>query len=364
MKFCVTTVSTSWDEIPRARHQITEELLRAGHEVIFVERNSVGAPGIRTRAEKPGLTVITPLFPLEYRFRYRTPLIHEMYQIWLFSRLRKMFGDLTVVNFDFTAHLLRRFFKRNVYYCNDEYIGNSSRRFSPVERYHSLIEQQVIKNSCFCVSTAGYLTRKLSRHNPHVYEIPLGGPSPQPAAGTRRFDKHTPIKVGLMGSIQAGHASVEVVNRLLREPDFQLVFIGNVGEEFSRRIADIARIEMKGVLTGEALFREMAAFDVAIAPYNLEKINAGVTPNKLFQYLACACPVVISAIPNIEGIHYPPGTVYVAENGEGFVDNIRRAHAEDCPAFASARMHYAAENTWEKRVRLFLSRMNEHGLIE
>lgn len=362
MNFCITTVSTSWDEIPRARHQITEELLRAGHEVLFVEKNKTGFPGIKIRTEKPGLTVITPFFPSDYRFRYRLPLISEIYQLWLFSRLKKRFGDLVVINFDFTAHLLRRFFKRNVYYCNDEYIGNSNRPFFPVEIYHKHIEQHVIKRSCFCVSTARYLTHKLSRYNPRVYEIPLGGP--QPVNTCRRFEKRSPIRVGLMGALEASQVSVAVINRLLKEPDFKLIFIGNVEDEFRRQITNAGRIEMRGVLTGWDLFKEMAAFDVAIAPYNLKVINAGATPNKLFQYLACACPVVISDIPNIQGINYPRGTVYIANNGEEFVESIRKAYAEDCPDYARVRLQYAAENTWEKRVTLFMSHLKEHGLLE
>jgi glycosyltransferase involved in cell wall biosynthesis len=364
MTFIIITVSTSWDEIPRARHQITEELLRAGHEVIFVEKNRTGFPGIQSRTEKPGLTVITPLFPLDYRFRYRLPLISEIYQLWLFSHLKKRFGDLVVINFDFTAHLLHRFFKRNVYYCNDEYIGNSNRPAPLVDCYHKFIERRVAKKSRFCVSTTGHLTRKLSADNQRVYEIPLGGPPPQPTGATRCFEKRNPLRIGLMGSIEAGHASVDIINRLLEEPDFKLIFIGVVGEDFRRQVKDIGQIDFKGILTGEALFREMADFDVAIAPYNLEKINAGVTPNKLFQYLACACPVVISDIPNIQGISYPRGTVYVANNGEEFVESIRKAYAEDCPDYARVRLQYAAENTWGKRVTLFMSHLKEYGLLE
>lgn len=364
MKFCITTVSTSWDEIPRARHQITEELLREGHEVFFVEKNRTGCPGVKMRAEKPGLTVVTPFFPLDYRYRYRLPLINEIYQMWLFSRLKKRFGNLVVINFDFTAHLLHRFFKRNVYYCNDEYIGNSNRPAPLVDCYHKFVERRVAKSSRFCVSTAGHLTRKLSTYNQRTYEIPLGGPPPQPVAAERRFEKHTPIRVGLMGSIEVGHASFDIINRLLNEHDFELILVGVVENEFRRLVKGTGRIDLKGVLTGEALFREMAAWDVAIAPYNLKTINAGVTPNKLFQYLACACPVVISNIPNIKGITYPRGTVYTANNGEEFVESIRKAYAEDCPEYAGVRLQYAAKNTWEKRAALFISHLKKHGLLE
>jgi len=158
--------------------------------------------------------------------------------------------------------------------------------------------------------------------------------------------------------------SVDMINRLLLEPDFRLVIIGNVGDLFRKHIRAPERILFKGVLTGEALFKEMTAFDVAVAPYNLEMINPGVTPNKLLQYLACACPVVISNIPNIKGIKYPRGTVYVADGETEFVANIRKAYSEDCPDFAVARLDYASKNTWEKRVQHLLFHLKENDLLE
>ncbi len=363
MKLWITTV-TSWDEFPRARHQVTEELIKLGHEVVFVEKNRQGAPRISVREEKPGLTVITPFCPIEFRFRYRLPVVNEIYQTWLYSWLKKRYGDTVVINFDFTAHLLHRYFERNIYYCNDEYIGNSRYRHLPTNGYHRTIERQVAEKSCFCVSTCDHLTRKLRTFNDRVYEIPLGGPPPQTTATERNFEKKDTITVGLMGAIKTGHVSPVIVNRLVQEPDFRLVLIGDVGNAFRKTLDAPERIEFKGILTGAALFREMAAFDVAVAPYDLKKINAGVTPNKLFQYLACACPAVISPIPNIIERNYPKGTVYIARDNDDFVSCIRQAYAEDCPEYANTRLKFAMANTWEKRVEILLAQLKENGLME
>lgn len=343
---------------------MTEELLRAGHEVVFVEKNRTGRPSIKTRSQKPGLTLITPFFPVNYRFRCRLPLINEIYQSWLFPALKKIVGDAVVINFDFAAHWLHRSFPRNIYYCYDEHIGNGKYQHLPVKYYPRMIEQRVAGKARFCISTTGYLTRKLNAVNPRVYEIPLGGPPPQTTPGMRDFEKRKIITVGLMGAIRAGHVSVELVNRLLLEPDLRLVIVGNVGDLFRKQLNTPERILFKGVLTGEALYKEMVAFDVAVAPYNLEMINPGVTPNKLLQYLACACPVVISNIPNIQGIEYPRGTVYVADGQREFIESIRTAYAEDCPEFAQARLQYAAGNTWEKRIKILLSHLKENSLLE
>lgn len=363
MKFLITTL-TSWDEIPRARHQVAEELIRAGHKVIFVEKNRVGFFRLDARAIKPGLTLLTPFFPIDYRFRFRLPGINEIYQLWLFPLLRKRVGDRWVINFDFTAYLLGRIFTNTVYYCNDEYIGNSKYPVWVINRYHQWVEKRTAASARFCVGTADPLAEKLSRWNPAVYKIPLGGPNPDDLNVDRCFSRQGKIRVGLMGAIKLGHVSADLCNKIVEQSDMELVFVGNVDAALLQRLNAPERIQMKGVLVGDALYHEMALFDVAIAPYDVEGINAGVTPNKLFQYLACACPAVITDIPNIQGVEYPAGTVYVAGDEEEFTAMIRKACEEDCPVYSKARQQLAADNTWEKRIQGFLARLSEHGLVE
>ena len=114
MKFLVITL-TGWEEPPRTRHQVTRALANSGHEVIFVTRNKVGK--IHTIGKKitDKIFLIEPYFPLNYRFCYRIPVINEIYHRWLFNKLRQDYSDYTVINFDFTAHQLNRYFKYYIY---------------------------------------------------------------------------------------------------------------------------------------------------------------------------------------------------------------------------------------------------------
>jgi len=112
MKFLIFTL-TSWDEAPRARHQVTRELLKLGHEVYFVEKNSTGFPRISFKQEENLTLVKTRFFP-GYRIRFRMPIINGLYQFWLFKRLKSRLGDLFVISFDFTTHKLTRFFSDTV----------------------------------------------------------------------------------------------------------------------------------------------------------------------------------------------------------------------------------------------------------
>ncbi len=360
MKILINTL-TSWDEAPRARHQVTKELVNRGHELYFIEKNRVGLPGISLKAEQ-NFTILTPYFILGYKFRYRIPVINEIYQCWLFRRVKARFGDLLVINFDFTAHRLKKIFSQTVYYCNDEHISNSKYPSLLVDNYHRLCETSVIKNSLLCITTAPYLTRKLSKHNKHVYEIPLGGPDPSSIPLSRSRNEKGMITIGLVGFITERNTSYALINNLLEDKQIVIRLIGTVENQFLKKISDQSRFELMGVLKDQALYAAIRRFDVAIIPYDLDKINPGTTPNKLYQYLACGIPVVMTSLPNMKGKVFPEGTVYVSENSDDFPGLVKRATEEDTKDYEAVRRGVAFENSWERRIGEFATILKEHGL--
>ena len=133
MKYLIFTI-TSWDEAPRARHQVTQGLLDAGHEVYFVQKNKVGFPRITYETDGDFTLINTWFFP-GYKFRFRVPFINEMYQKWLFRKVKAKLGDLFVITFDFTAHKLPSYFSNYIYYCNDDIVGNSTVKSALVDKY-------------------------------------------------------------------------------------------------------------------------------------------------------------------------------------------------------------------------------------
>lgn len=362
MQLIINTI-TAWSEPPRARHQITWELLNLNYQVIYIEKNRSGFPGLNIR-EVENMTMITPSFFIGHKLRYRLPVLNELYQQWLYRKIRRLFGDQLVVNFDFTAHRLDKHFSNVVYYCNDEQIGNSDYPNFLVNSYHRWCETLVIQQAKICFATSRYLTDKLSRINPASFEIPLGGPDPESLDYSGRSKVHGDKKVvGLVGYITARNISTGLINRLLEVKDVSLVLVGPVDESFVRRIDDPSRIEFKGILKGEALYEAIMDFDVAIAPYEIKSLNPGATSNKLFQYLACGVPVVISAIPNNRGKEFPEGTVYQVEDEDAFVPMVEKALSERNLGVEKSCREVAGKNTWKIRVEQFISLMNQHGII-
>ena len=357
-KFLINTL-TAWDEPPRARHQLTYALAEK-HQVVFVTRNRFGIkPGIEISRVKENITLVTPVYPMDYRLRIRIPGINKLYQRWLYRRLVKEYGGYQVVNFDFTARHLHDYFRNAVYYCNDEILGNSKYPNWFTDQYYRFCERQVIEKSPFCVTTSAYLTGKLKRFNPNTIEIPLGANGVYEKAAFSKKKDNAPIVVCLLGFINERHISVDLLNDIISEGLFHLVLIGPSEESFTRKLKKSGEVTLKGVMKGEELTRTLAEMDVGLALYNKKRINPGVTPNKLYQYLAVGKPAVVSQLDNLRVEDFPEKSVYVFNEGDSLKDLIQKAYSEDSEALFLKRLAFARNNTWEKRVDRFLEVLRE-----
>lgn len=354
---------TAWYEPPRARHQLSFALAK-NHRIVFIARNEIGIRKLKIERIDENITVITPYFPLGYKFRYRLPLINEIYQKWLFSKIKNITGDVVVVNFDFTAHILNTFFKRVIYYCNDEYIGNSRYPNWFTNQYHSFCENQVIKRALFNVTTSEYLTSKLKLINSNTYKIMLGANEAKLPEEYNGFSKKTSqqIKLGLMGVINSKQISVELINQLIEDSTLELTIIGPVEKEFYKVIKNKDRISFTGELTGERLLNELMNIDIGLALYNIDKINPGATPNKLWQYLSVGKPVVISQLPNLDPSIFPPNSIYVYKHRRDIIKLIHLAYSDNSENLSLARIRFSKQNSWDSRAEEFIQLLNHYLL--
>ena len=361
MTFLLLTI-TGWNEPPRARHQVARALARRG-EVVFVARNKVGAPGLNEVKVEPGITIIEPSWPVDSRIRYRLPGLNHLYQSWLLRNLRRRYREPRVIAFDHTASALRRYFPDYLYFCNDDLIGNSKIKFVIADLYHRHTEKLVASHARAIVATSPYLVDKLSRYNPRVHELPLGAPSfsDEQLAGYPHEWRKAGLHLGLVG-FMGKRTPIALLKRLLALDGASLSLIGPVDRGFAESLdlrgEERDRVRFLGVLTGDELLREIANFDVAIAPYNPQYVNRGGTPNKLWQYLAVGRPTVVTSLPAMAHWSFPDGCVYVADDEDDFVRLVGKARAEDSPELANRRIACARENSWDRRIDRLLEVMD------
>lgn len=351
MIYLINTI-TSWDEPPRARHQVAQALAK-NHKVYFIARNEFGLPKLTWNVINHNLTVIKPYFPVDYRIRYRMPVINEIYQNWLFRKLSQSYKEARVINFDPTATQIFKYFDDVVYYCNDEHLDKIRAKPQLVILYLTITEKIVIKQSLFCVGVCPYLVSKMSKYNPESYHIPLGGPAfnfnPQARIGSTQHDALYSGYIALVGFIHNGLNHDWIRQLAVKLPALQLVLIGPAEKKSRIQLSKFSNIVFAGTKTGDELYKVLAASKLCIAPYIMNKnITEIVTmPNKFWLYLACGKPIVTCAIPNLD---INKKFVYQSKNAEEFVCNINRAIEEDNIDLRRQRLEFSKHNTWDVRI--------------
>jgi glycosyltransferase involved in cell wall biosynthesis len=238
----------------------------------------------------------------------------------------------------------------------------SKYNFELVDHYFAHCERRVALKSKICITTSNYLTDKLKKINPNTYEIPLGA-SISADQDVKFFTKQSKVKivVGQVGFLSKRQVPVALLNRIIDCDKFQVVLIGPVEKSFLRKLNRNVNVRMVGSLTGQALYYELNHIDIGLAIYNLKKINPGTTSNKLWQYLSLGKPVVVSNLPNIRNMTFPPKSIYILNNEDEILSKIIQASNENSDELIRMRLEFARKNTWDIRVAKFLEIISQLG---
>lgn len=368
--FLINTL-TYWEEPPRARHQVARALSK-NYSVVFVAANKIGFPTIRIQKINENFTLITPFFPLDMRIRYRIPVINEFFQHWLYRKLVKEYKHYKVINFDYTATQIFKYFNNVVYYCNDSFY-EISKTINPIviAKYHKRCEARVAAKSDFCVGISILIKDYLRKYNPNVIEIPLGSPDIEEynIAVQEAPSRDKKIKVVLVAVIKKLNISYNVINLLLKDVSISLTLIGPIDDSFMKEIENKEKLIVKGSLFGKELYEEINKYDVAIAPY-CTKSNNDIftgTGGKLYHYLSVGKPIVISYMSGLNQLNLNDKIIYPAKEEEDFPVLVHKAHEDNTVDLIKQRMNYAKRNTWTNRMKdliTYYDKINNSESIE
>lgn len=354
----VVTTVTPWHEPPRIRHQLTRQLCRF-FNVLYIElpfgggkRRPAGTERIDDR-----LRII--------RFRHlprgfgrlwkNVAFVNDAYNRRLAGKIVTHLRALTDTNatlfnfqFNFPQIMRTDAFDAKVYVCNDEFV---LRVDDPAERARrQRQETDVIRGADLCIAVSESLRDKLGLIKPNAHLVMPG----HEFAIDQKLEVTLPearntISVAYMGYINH-RLRFDWFEAVLRATNMTLTLIGPI--EDAAAVEHFSRFEnYRHVppLTGDALRKELKQHDVLTMPYDTTQVGvqASSAPNKLFQYLACARPIAIAAMPQL--IPLPDQFVYQAESAEEFLAAIRRAADEDSQALRAARLDFARRNSWDAR---------------
>ena len=355
----VVTTVTPWNEISRIRHQVTRQLTRF-YNVLYIEL-PFGSNSRTDQCQRvnDNLILFKPKRLLRGLGRVfdNLPSFHRAYNTRLTRKVESLIRELqyehaVLVNFQFNFSQIMNsdMFEKTIYLCNDEFpdTASTSRRRRLFRRY----EGDVIENADVCLCVSEPLAEKIRRQGRNVRVFFPGHEfRVNPQDDMRRLVRKTddPIRVCFMGYIN-DRIRFDWLEQLLSDSNVELSLIGPVQEQ--DKVISLQRFRNLTVLApceGTRLRNLMMGNDVLLMPYDTSQHFSRLTsaPNKLFQYLACGRPIVISDMERF--VDLPQGFIYRASTAEQFVEAVHRAFDEDSESATFARLSYASENTWDVR---------------
>lgn len=155
--------------------------------------------------------------------------------------------------------------------------------------------------------------------------------------------------IGYIGAI-ASWMDVELLEQIAAAfPHCLLLLVGADETGARKRLAGRDNVQLCGEVAYEALPHYLYGMDVCLLPFKVVPLTLATNPVKIYEYLAAGKPVVAVDLPEMAQF----GRIVRTARGRGeFIASISEVLA--CPGSSeevAARRAFAAENTWQCRVR-------------
>ncbi len=144
----------------------------------------------------------------------------------------------------------------------------------------------------------------------------------------------------------------------MRRPDWTHVLVGPVdprARSEADRLAELPNMVLLGERPSHSMPAYVQSFDVGVVWFQVNEMTEGVTPLKMYEYLAAGVRCVSTPLPAAVG----EPTVGTAGNAVEMVAAIEDALSRaDQDALISA----AASHSWDRRLAPVIERLREAGL--
>jgi glycosyltransferase involved in cell wall biosynthesis len=236
-----------------------------------------------------------------------------------------------------------------VYHCVDEYSAFTG---VPVEALRRM-ERDLVKRSAIVLTSSSSLRDERRPLNPETYFIPHGvdvahfskalSPTTEVPAEMRRLPR--PV-IGFFGLI-ADWVDLSIFRALaMAHPEWSIVLIGRSACD-TRVLRDMPNVHFMGQKPYAALPACCRGFDVAVLPFQVNRLTLRANPLKLREYLAAGLPVVATPLPEVARYR---GLVRLAETPMAFVAHVEEALRETGAEAAHRRLSAMQAEGWEARV--------------
>jgi len=345
--------AVAWQYRYQRPQHLAVALARAGHPVLYVDGflRSRLLPARQLTHVHGGVHVLRVRVPGRPD-PYREPLCPAT-AAWLaetiIAGLRHERPLMVLVQLPFWAELggelARRLAVPLVYDRIDLHVG-----FPGVPPGIEAVEARLIRTADLVCATAGVLAERPREAGPQVLRLPNGvdlEAFPAPVAGETR-DTTTTVRVGYVGALGPWF-DVEAVQEAARTlSGWRFRLAGRVEDPEIASLCALPNLETVGEIPFAEVPGFLAGLDVALVPFRDLPLTRAVDPVKLYEALATGLPVVARRLPETERWREP--LVYLYDDPQDFVRQLRRAVAEHTPELAHERRRAAENESWDRRV--------------
>jgi glycosyltransferase involved in cell wall biosynthesis len=171
------------------------------------------------------------------------------------------------------------------------------------------------------------------------------------------LDRAGPV-AGFHGAI-ARWVDLDLVRAVAElRPSIRFVLVGPVEpgvEDGLERLLGLPNVHHLPEQPSDLIPSFVRGFDVGLVPFVVNEMTQGVTPLKMYEYLACGVPVVATPLPACRSQQ----GVETAEGPEAFSRALDRVLAGSDPNILRS---LAAGASWERRIRPLLQRLQDLGV--
>ena len=338
--------TTDWDA-PQfgSRQQISLELVRRGHRVLFVEvpraiHSLISDPeGTKKALRRSGrfrhiqanLVAYTPLPVLPVYYHRLTNGVNQRWLHRMIKATLKRLGwrpDVLWTYWPNTAYQVRRFKQlgcQTVYHCIDDFTAVTYPFVSSATIAQMEAAQCRQVDHIFTRTKA--LTESKKQLNGQTHYLPGGVDTTQfdpaqvqPEANIVQL-RH-PV-IGFVGTFD-NRVDVDWLQQaVIALPDYTFVFVGPIKHHVTsiQAIHNLPNVVFLPAQAHTAVPATIAAFDICLIPYRRNPYTQGLSPIKLYEYLAMGKPVIGTRLPYLarEQEH-----IWLVETADEFIETIQQ----------------------------------------
>ncbi len=338
--------------------QITRELLRRGHRVLFVELVDSPNPPQTENLRVVGLRALG-LSELEgMRAWYGQP--YGALEGWragvtcaldAFERADSG-GRIAIWTLPFAPQVeLAPLLKARGYYLVYDCIDNFEGLIRSGFHWYFLEVEDYLASECdLLVVLSDTLLEKFRAKTSRLAFVRNGITLDDFANVPPRPANPTPRRLGFWGTVTHFMVDADLVEYVAQSrPQWQIDIIGPYDTDplappIAPRLRAQPNVHLLGRQPHAVLAQHLANFDACLLPSPVDPFNSGRDPIKLYEYLAGYRPVVATDLPQLDGIPY----VYRAGDRDDFIAKIEEAVAT--PVDRARVDQFLAAQTWACRV--------------